>query len=340
MGKGTGGRKLRIAYVCDGGKRLGLGHISRGRALLAKCTGHLVVGTGIDEVSSLFPHLPLVRWSTPDEPFAPEDITADVVVVDDYDLPEEWVAAISDRAPVAVVDDWKRPDSAAHVVINPNVGAVPQFYASSAADVRLCGARFSLIRPEVTAAGIGRQTRPGSVLVTLGGGNSTADLAALVSGLEAHGGSLVRSMDVVLGPASTLDGRLVRHTVGEIAVTVHRGPEDFATLCAESEVVVCSASTTSHEMAYLGVAFAPVVTADNQERIARGWEEAGVAPYLSVQDPDFPENIGREVHSLLRDVTSRTTRAARGRRAVDGRGPDRVMRALTAQAERFGRRPA
>lgn len=339
MGNRSDGRELRIAYVCAGGKRLGLGHISRGRALLARCTGRLIVGDGMEELSSLFPDLPLDPWSTREEPFGPEDSSADVIVVDDYELPEEWIASVSVRAPVALVDDWKRPESAAHVVINPNIGATSRYYASRSADSCLCGPLFAMIRPEVVSVGAGRRARPGSVLVSLGGGDSPVDLNTLLSGLRTRAGRLVRSIDVVLGPASTFDATEVLVTQG-VPVAVHRGPEDYASLCAESEVVVCSASTTSHEMAYLGVAFVPVVTAENQERIGRGWDEAGVAPYVSMHDPEYPEDVGRQVHSLLRDEVARKSRAAKGPGLVDGRGPDRVLRTLTALAERFGGHPA
>jgi hypothetical protein len=82
-------------------------------------------------------------------------------------------------------------------------------------------------------------------------------------------------------------------------------------------------------MAYLGVAFVPVVTVENQERIGWGWEEVGLAPYLSIEDAGFAGRLGEQVAWLLANPAERRRRMALGRALVDGNGAERVLRALS-----------
>ena len=321
---------LRIAYVCDGGAKLGLGHISRGRALLSRAGGRLIVGTGADVVASVVPDIAIAPWLASDRPLEPEELPESVVVVDHYGLSEEWIEEVRAHRPVAVVDDWLRPHTAADLVINPNVGAEATFYEGASAASCLCGASFALLRPELatTAPASGASDVSGRVLLTLGGGDNALALHVAIDLLLARTAARVRRLDVVLGPASSSD-QVIPKSEGPVPVVVHQAPDDFVALCRSAAVVVCSASTTSHEMAYLGVAFVPVVTVANQERIGRGWEEVGLAPYVSIDDPRFAERLGEQVDRLVADADERRRRISLGRSLVDGNGAERVLSALS-----------
>ena len=320
---------LRIAYVCDGGAKLGLGHISRGRALLSRAAGRLIVGAGADIVASLVPDTAIAPWLAPDRPLDPEELPESVVVVDHYGLSEEWIGEVRAHRPVAVVDDWMRPQTDADLVINPNVGAEATFYEDASPADCLCGASYALLRPELaTSAGAsGASAASGRVLLTLGGGDNALALPVAVDILRARTAA-VRGVEVVLGPASSPD-QVIPESEGPVPVVLHKAPVDFVALCRSAAVVVCSASTTSHEMAYLGVAFVPVVTVANQKRIGRGWDEVGLAPYVSIDDPGFAERLAEQVGRLVADPDERQRRISLGRTLVDGNGVERVRRALS-----------
>ena len=132
---------------------------------------------------------------------------------------------------------------------------------------------------------------------------------------------------MVIGPASASELPTVDSRARDFVV-MHHGAPHFADLCASAEIVVCPASTTSHEMAYLGVAFIPVVTVENQVRTGIGWEEAGMGSYLSSADPRLADRIGEEVSRLLGDGRARLARVSRGRRIVDGLGAQRITQSL------------
>jgi spore coat polysaccharide biosynthesis predicted glycosyltransferase SpsG len=270
---------------------------------------------------------------SPDRPLDPASVTESVVVVDHYGLTDDWIAEVGAHLPVAVVDDWMRPRAAAGLVINPNVGAAPAFYDASP-ERCLCGADYALIRPDLNrsvdpvsdgAPGSGR------VLLTLGGGDSALSLATAIDAVLAGGASRISNLEVVLGPASSIEPT-PRESEVSVPVAVHRAPADFSALCRSADLVVCGASTTSHEMAYLGVAFVPVVTVANQERIGRGWEEVGLAPYLSTEDIGFAGRLGEQVAWMLASPAERRRRIALGRALVDGKGAERVLRALSRLA--------
>ena len=317
---------LRVAYICDGGPKLGLGHINRGRALLQATPGYLVVGGGKAQLTQQLQGVEWVPWSSQATPFAPDAVPDALVVVDNYEIPERWIAALAQHTTVVVVDDWRRPNTAAHWVVNPNVGARSNFYSGPPLSRRLCGSRYALIRPGLSTC-TPLSPDVGRVLVTLGGGDPSLPVPVVVEAIVSHARGLLRRIDVVLGPVSSGELPKIDSSARDLVV-IHRGAANFAELCASAEIVVCPASTTSHEMAYLGVAFIPVVTVGNQVRTGMGWQEAGMGSYLTSDDPRVPDRIGEEVSRLLGDRPSRLTRVSRGRRIVDGNGAHRIIQSL------------
>jgi spore coat polysaccharide biosynthesis predicted glycosyltransferase SpsG len=330
---------VRLAYVCEGGRGLGWGHVGRGRALVeaAPKGSTLVIGRGYDEIAQWVgatgAAFPLERWHAPDDPLGPSAQDYDVVVVDDYYLDSAWLERSSLSRATLLVDDWMRRCATVTGLVNPNLGAHRDDYSEVTAREWLVGPAFALLRREVREA---RAAEPRQVaeriLVTLGGsdpGGITAQVAADVTEtLWYTGGGAVT---VVLGGSYAGPQPWHEWPAGRTArLEVVRSPWDFAVRCGQAELVICGASTTTYELAYLRRAFIPVALVENQARITAEWAKLGVGRGITVWQPSWRRLLRDTVGALLAKGSSRSELGARVAKVVDGRGVERVLAACAA----------
>lgn len=340
-GGGAPHAAVRVGYVCEAGGSLGWGHVGRGRALLEEAPegSALVLGSGHDEIAawsrSTGIPLPLRPWERPEAPFDPEGCGFDALVVDHYRLDAGWIARAAAALPTFVVDDWMRGRLAATGLVAPNVGASPADWPRADVETWLAGPEYALLRREVRAArGAPVRADAERVLVTLGGSDPEGRTAGIVEALTdlpwyRAGGALT----VVLGasyaatrPWEGWDGSRTAR------LEVVRQPADFVARCAGADLVVCGASTTTYELAYLGRPFLPVALVDNQARISREWARLGVGRGLAVWEPGWLGDLAGAAARVLADAGERVALGAAAARVVDGNGIHRVLGALAAAA--------
>jgi len=252
------------------------------------------------------------------------------VVLDGYGLPAALQAELrGDDRRVLVIDD--RADAgpyAAHCVLNANPAATIALYPDRADDTELLlGPAFVLLRreflphepPEPRPA-----DAPRRVLVTLGG----SDQAGLLD-------ATCRAIAQITGPA--LEVRVVGGEPGCSTIGAHSltqlGPTDqMPAQMAWADVAVAAAGGTAWELAHLGVPQVALVVAGNQRPNAAALQAAGLidAP-LDAATAAAP-HIAGALQRLLDDPALRRRRSELGRRFVDGRGAQRVLRAMRRPA--------
>ena len=310
-------RCIRVGYVCRAGGGVGLGHVSRGRALLSAAGGgELILSQGIEEV------LPLLDASERAVRLDHRGCDYDVLVIDDYGFTETDIEKLGRTRPVVIVDDWVRPDARCDLLVNPNVGAVAGDYARAVTRQALLGPAFALMRDDVRARrgawrGDGRQ-----VLVTFGGsdpGGHTGTVLRRLTTAFAGGPSSRPSIVGIVGPSAKGDFQPYP------GIELVRNPTDFLDRCLGSLLVVCSASTTSHEMAAMGVPFVPLATNEHQERILTGWRNLGYSSGATVQQEGWLETLFDEIVVAASDTKEPRRRADLGTTIVDCEGPARVV---------------
>lgn len=334
---------VRIGYVCDGGGDIGWGHIWRGRAIVdaAAPGSELLVGNGYNEILSEFGArggitTAVRQWHSPAAPLDPVTSEFDILVVDDYHLAKNWIEAASRVIPTYVVDDWMRPDVSATGVVNPNVDAQRSDYALASVEECYTGLRYALIRAEVRemARNLPLRDEPRTLLVTLGGSDPravTADVVATLAELRwlQHGEMVVILGASYRGPepweAAARCDRSAR-------IKTVRGPADYLSRCANADLIVCGASTSSNEFAYLGLPFVPMAFVDNQSRVSKGWSRNGIGTGLDTRQRNWRAGLAEEVARLLDSAPERRDIARRGAGLVDGRGIERLLAAWSARA--------
>jgi spore coat polysaccharide biosynthesis predicted glycosyltransferase SpsG len=290
------------------------------------------MGRGFDEISGWCQAngvaVPMARWRSAIEPVLPA--AYDVVVVDHYGLPAEWIASAARVRPTFLIDDWMRREATVTGFINPNVGARRDDYPNVQARAWCLGPQFALLRREIretSASPVNGAAPARRLLVTLGGSDPdgwTAQIAEEVLQLPwcEEGGEVT----VVLG-ASYAGAEPWAEWPAEQRrrLEVVRQPRDFAQRCAQADVVVSGAGTTTYELAYLGRPFVPVALVDNQARITQEWYRMGVGLGIAVWDRSWRLRLREAVTDLLTSPGTRAVASARVAAIVDGRGVERFL---------------
>jgi spore coat polysaccharide biosynthesis predicted glycosyltransferase SpsG len=98
---------------------------------------------------------------------------------------------------------------------------------------------------------------------------------------------------------------------------------------AWGDVAVSGGGSTCWELAFMGLPNLALALADNQRGIADGLGRAGVAENLGWFEEVNEETIATRLEDLLKDRARRAEMGRRGRKLVDGRGPERVVDTLS-----------
>ena len=158
----------------------------------------------------------------------------------------------------------------------------------------------------------------GGLLVTLGGadqGNIGLDMLRKIEGnfpIHFICSANAQGMRDAQQFADNSDGR----------VSV-RPPGDIDRLMLNADAAFCAGGVTALELASLGVPSVIMTTADNQQIGASALTEAGAAIRA-----DSVEEAAKVASSLMANTKRRKSMAGAGRGLIDGRGAERVTKAL------------
>jgi UDP-2,4-diacetamido-2,4,6-trideoxy-beta-L-altropyranose hydrolase len=264
------------------------------------------------------------------------DGVVDWLIVDHYALDIGWETSLkSHYQKLMVIDDLADRAHDCDLLLD-------QTFGRDAADYQhwvpvgcplLIGSNYALLRPEFAAFRDFSLARRQSselkhLLITMGGvdkGNFTGQvLAALLPGIlpEDCRVTVVMGATAPWFEAVELQAKRLPWQV-EVKVNV----SDMAQLMADTDLVVGAAGSTSWERCCLGVPTLMLVTADNQQEVARSLELSGAAICLSSASPLEVELAG-ELAKLRRskDALSVMSIAARG--VSDGLGAQRAAKFL------------
>lgn len=329
-----------VAFRCNTGVSVGIGHLMRCRAMAAHLSGlgwgSVIMGPPPSlreaEDSALF-----LDWIAGGEAL---DRQADArafagfcvkhgashAVIDDYrGVPEyqrilkdaglRWLQQFDASAPFEFYAD---------VLVNSGAHAKPQLYAPYIRNPDcqgLFGPRYAVVRPEFLRRTALARADVARVLVAFGGGDDRGAIGKTVQALQASAVQCV----VISGKANPANDTLRAQLGG---VEFHVAPDDIARLMAGCDLAVIAGGTMSYEAAAMGLPFATMALAPNQRGPCEGWRDTIGAPYLGEIAVLSADDIAAQVLPLIADATTRAQLAARGRDAVDGKGVARLVDAL------------
>ena len=232
-----------------------------------------------------------------------------------------------------VIDDYAHlPVYHADILLNPNAYAGDLKYHTDADTLLLLGSRFTPLRREFTHPA-GREQPPGDhpgrrILVTMGGADPDNAGGRVVEALLALNRDDLE-VKIVIGPLNPHRPALVNQVAAaRFRTELLAAVSDMAPLMGWADLAISAAGSTCWELAALGVPMVVTVLADNQERVAASLAAQGVGVNLGWHHAWEAKDAAAVIRELLADPARLRQMAENGHRLVDGRGSERVVRAM------------
>jgi UDP-2,4-diacetamido-2,4,6-trideoxy-beta-L-altropyranose hydrolase len=339
-----------VLFRCDASSAIGAGHVSRCLALAdafsyAGCDVRFLVG-------------PETPWTCPElgdlgarvHVLAPgEDEVAAVrtygagrlLVVDHYGRDVRFERACRSFVHrIAAFDDASDRDHDCDVLLDAaaHSHAAYRSHVPEHAQV-LCGLEYAAqrvsFREARPAALLRRDGKPAQrVLVSCGATDPGNLTLAVLTVLAEYAPAL--AVDVALSSqAPHLES--VRRALPACA-TLHVDVRNMAKLMTVADISVGTPGATSYERAVLGLPSILIMVAENQRGVYNALLGANAAIGAGTPDEAMPSRLATCIRSLLADSDSRVRLSAISSDLVDGRGPWRIMLALTASGATTERR--
>lgn len=261
-----------------------------------------------------------VRWL--------DRVRPDILIVDLLQIPTSARLLYREQSDLlAVFNDLARQYSEPDILICPQV---LDSYPSPATGQRwLTGADYFVMDDSFRRDGEPRSIRPHveTVLVVMGG--------CLPPEVETWTLELVDRLrdqpfrtQVVLGFDQAGAIERYRRVAGP-KVTFIEGTHELGRLMWEADLAIAASGYVKLELAAMGTPAVLVSLIDHQDGLGRAFaERTGAARYLGSIATLAPEAVVTATLALSADIEARRTMSEAGRRAVDGRGAERIEREL------------
>jgi UDP-2,4-diacetamido-2,4,6-trideoxy-beta-L-altropyranose hydrolase len=262
--------------------------------------------------------------------------SASWVIVDGYWFGAEYQTGLKSHGlKVLFIDDNGHAGPySADLVLNQNAHARAALYRSREPSTRLLlGPRFAMLRREFTSRCDWNRDTPvlaRRVLVTMGGSDPDNVTEKVLQAILGEPGL---DATVVVGGSNPHLPRL-RKLVADAQrdVQLVENATNMPELMANSDVAISGAGTTGLEMCFMGLPALLIVLAENQHAAAEELNRRGVAIRVGEGAEIQPSTLSPRLIHLVNSQDDRKTMSERGRELIDGRGTERVMRALRTDA--------
>ena len=321
---------MRIVIITEGGRDIGIGHLTRCLSLCQAFEETGIVPEFIvngDDVAENLLHgkkHTIFNWLKDEEKAYESASGADVVIIDSYLADPDFYKNIARAAGKAVyLDDNKRLDYPAGIVVNGSVSAEELDYRRKEDVIYLLGSAYIPLRKDfrdVPPRNINDKIE--SVMITFGGDDSrnmTQPALELLS--EKYPGM---KKNVMIGSGFRAVKRIEGAADRNTSLIRSPGAAEMKKVMLESDIALSAAGQTLYECAGTGLPAVVVAIAENQLRNAQGWQRAGFIEYAGWwEDTQISKNIIDGIEAL-KNKNSREQKSLIGQRSVDGKGGLRV----------------
>lgn len=260
-----------------------------------------------------------------------EDVKADCVIVDRYDLGIETERAISRQVKcLTVVDDFAGRPHHCDILIDQNLGRTVSDWSDSlrSETLILAGGAYALLRPEFanmrsahSSQGAARRDNA-HVFICFGGADPkgvTAWALPVMEGLLALGCRI----DVAVGGETRCLEELQTFARAHSGLRIHVESDQVAQLMVKAHIAIGAPGSMTLERACLGIAQILVSFADNQVDVGARADSQGIALYLGDWRNVTSQSLLAAARELLDDKPRAEAMSARALSFVDGRGARR-----------------
>jgi UDP-2,4-diacetamido-2,4,6-trideoxy-beta-L-altropyranose hydrolase len=254
------------------------------------------------------------------------------VVLDGYHFDQEYQKGVFDAGlRLLVIDDMAHHRIYyADILLNQNIHAERLNYSCNSEVLLLLGPKYSLLRREFLAWCGWQRDIPrfaSKILVTMGGSdppNQTLKVIRAISRLEGSG----LEARVVIGAGNPHVDSLKTAITGIKSIHLVEDVIDMPKLMAWADLAISAGGSTCWELAYMGLPTVIIVLSENQWSIGEGLHQAGISWNLGRYESVTEDQICQTLLSLISNEERRIEMSKQGRSLIDGRGPERVVRAM------------
>jgi UDP-2,4-diacetamido-2,4,6-trideoxy-beta-L-altropyranose hydrolase len=254
------------------------------------------------------------------------------LVVDHYALDERWEAQVrtcTER--IVVIDDLANRRHDCDMLLDQNhYEDMRARYSGKLPDhaQTLLGPRYALLREEFRSTRENVAVRSGVVrrILVFFGGMDDADHTTTAVNALSQLSSGEFAVDVVIGAGH----RNRRHLEGLCAANrfaLHVQTSRMAELMATADLAVAAGGSASWERCCVGLPSLVIAVADNQRGLVRDAALAGLL-YAPAMEQISADSLVRHLRTLQENPLLLHALSANGMNAVDGRGAERVVRAM------------
>ena len=253
------------------------------------------------------------------------------VIVDHPDVREDYLRALQDEGPLVVSLDYlANVRFPSKLVINPLLAPGREIYEVEQGSQVLLGSRYALVRPEVRRMRPLRArepVQPFRALVALG--DDDPHRCSLEYAKQLLNCPRVKRVDVLVrSHHPDLDElrELAEKSQEQLSIAVE--PAEVASRILRCHFAVTAGEAWSLDLTCVGIPQLVIVQKEGHWPCAQRLEEEGVATCLGWHENVSVATIRNAVQNLLDDPAERKSMTRRGRRLIDGRGPDRLVTGL------------
>ncbi len=329
----------KVLFRVDGTPQIGSGHIIRSVALAQALKSQ---GAEIEFLSFCpWPHIKdyIVQQGFKLNPFpyserelgSQKDLEIlvneikngfDWVVLDNYHFELNYQKAVKQAgARLLVIDDTAERSFNCDLLLNHGLQAKTLKYDSNNDHRLLLGTEFALIRQELLKEMPSVKSSAKHVLVTLGGGNQSDTLKKII---EALGQVKIKglSIKVLSGFSENFDCQ------GRSNIEMIKPAFDLSSIYKSTDFAICAGGGTAWELCYFGIPGIVGVLADNQVESVEEVSKAGAFQSIGWYRDIPAEKITKAVENLLTDLNKLSAMRKKAVQLVDGKGPQRIIKAM------------
>ncbi|UCD55158.1 MAG: UDP-2,4-diacetamido-2,4,6-trideoxy-beta-L-altropyranose hydrolase [Candidatus Omnitrophota bacterium] len=329
----------KVLILTEGGKDIGLGHITRCISLCQALGERNIIPeliiNGKGEVSDLLKNwkFRIFDWIKLKDKAFKIIAESDIVICDSFLADISFYESLSNLVKTPVyIDDNKRLDYPRGTVVNVSIYSEEFDYPEKEGITYLLGTKYTILRKEfwnIPEKKIKSDVE--SIMVTFGGDDRENITPGIMKFLKEKYGEYTKNIVVGrgFGCKRTIEGLKDEKT----NLIYDPGAEEMKKVMLESDIAVSAGGQTLYELARIGVPVVGVAAAENQLKNLYGWKRAGFLEYAGKHnDKDIFENISHAFGNIL-PYLERLKRSKIGRDTIDGKGAARLCRFLLEKPE-------
>lgn len=304
---------MKALILSEGGKKIGLGHITRSLALMQAfeeqgITAELLINgdASIKDILIGRKHK-IFDWLKEKKEILGVFKNYNSVIVDSYLASRNFYNKVSEIVKIPVyIDDYKRIDYPCGIVVNGAIYAKEISYKKKKNLLYLLGSKYTPLRREfwdVPGKKINRN--PKNILITFGG----IDQSDFIYKLTSH---LKNKFDLIF---NTIEWKR------------KVGGKKMLNLMIQTDICISAGGQTTYELARCGVPTIGVCFSDNQLLNLKAW---GKNRFLEFAGWHNDKNLFRKIEACIKDLDykNRIKMSRIGKRFIDGQGSRRTIREI------------